>query len=458
MTGVPVPERSAASSARRTTSSSLTTALAAINLKRARTLSTEAAFLWVSRGFVARSSAVTFDALASVDDRLSKFVSALTKRPDLAERLLRAEEAPSKSGHAFVTAVVALRIGAVDVFDELVTQLESEVELLSPLASALAWLEYGEVRLQVERLLALPAPSAARLGILGAVAHRVRPRVTIERALDSEDPRLRGSALEAVGRLGAADLQPRLRAALKDEDDTCRFWGAWSAVRFGDEIGIPVLGRFAADCGSFAKPACDIALRALAPDRAVRAHARLLSMTGSKRLGLLAAGIIGDPTLADWMLNEMEFPSLARPAGAAFCLMTGRDLRRDDLDADRPADSETAGVMPAAASESDGAERQASPALETDALADEIDDDLASPDPLRLRQWWDQNRRAFVPGVRYVAGVQIRPAELTNVLRNGNQQQRAAAALELALLNPDKPLLDVTAPAHRQVITRDQFF
>jgi uncharacterized protein (TIGR02270 family) len=282
--------------------------------------------------------------------------------------------------------------------------------------------------------------------------------MTLERALDSEDPRLRGSALEAVGRFGAADLEPRLRAALDDEDATCRFWGAWSAVRFGDEAGIPVLGRFAADGGALAKPACDIALRALAPDRAVRAHARLVSMASNKRLGVLAAGIIGDPTLADWLLNEMESPSLARPAGAALCLMTGRDLRRDDLDADRPADAEVAEVIPATASESDRAERQAAPELETYALADEIDDDLAWPDTRRFREWWDQNRRAFVHGVRYLAGVPIRPAELTNVLRTGNQQQRAAAALELAMLNPSAPLLDVTAPAQRQGGTSNQFF
>jgi uncharacterized protein (TIGR02270 family) len=433
----------------------MTTALAAINLKRARTLSTEAAFLWASRGFVAASSSVTFDALARVDERLSKFLSALTKRPDVAERLLRHQEAPSTSGHAFVTTVVALRIRATDVFEELVTQLESEVELLLPLSSALAWLEYDEVRSQLQRLLASPAPSVVRLGILGAVAHRVRPKVTLERALDSKDPGLRGSALEAVGRLGAADLQPRLRTALEDEDATCRFWSAWSLVRFGDEIGIPALGRFAADGGAFAKPACDIAFRALEPARAVRAHSRLLSMTGSKRLGLLTAGIIGDPTLADSVLNEMESPSLARPAGAAFCLMTGRDLRRDDLDGARPADVEPPEVKPANASDSDSAERQASPALDPDAIADDIDDDLAWPDALRLRKWWDQNRRAFVRGVRYLAGVPIRPAELMNVMRNGNQQQRAAAALELALLNPDKLLVDVTLPAHRQVGTRD---
>jgi hypothetical protein len=40
---------------------------------------------------------------------------------------------------------------------------------------------------------------------------------------------------------------------------------------------------------------------------------------------------------------------------------------------------------------------------------------------------------------------------LADVLRTGSQPLRAAAALEWALLDPDRPMLDVTAPAHRQV-------
>jgi uncharacterized protein (TIGR02270 family) len=274
--------------------------------------------------------------------------------------------------------------------------------------------------------------------------------VTLERALDSEDSQLRSTALEAVGRLGAVSLHPRLGAALEDDDVACRFWAAWAAVRFGDGMGIPLLGRFAADCGAFAKPACDIVLRALEPERAVRAQARLLSTTGNVRLGVLAAGIIGDPSLADWLLNQMDSESLARPAAAALCLMTGRDLRRNDLDADGPPDAASPTLIQAGTTENEDAAIQAS-SYQADALADEVDDDLAWPDTARLRHWWNQSRHAFVPGSRYLAGAPIRPAELADMLRNGNQQQREAAALELALLNPDAPLLDVRGPAHRQL-------
>jgi len=428
--------------------------ISAITLKRGFELAQQAAFLWIARRFVARSSTVTFDALATLDARVSSIVSALSKRPGLAERFL-ADEPPSfTSGHAFVTAAVALRTGSFDVFDALVARLADQDELLSPLASALAWLEYEEVHSWVKHLLASPAPTTVRLGLMAAVAHRVHPGPALERALAAEDPRLRGSALEAVGRLGAKESAVQLRPALEDEDAVCRFWAAWSVVRFGDGAGIPVLGRFAVDNGVLAKPACDLALRALEPDRAVRTHARLASLTSDPRLGVIAAGIIGDPALADWLLAQMESPPLARLAGAAFCLMTGRDLRRDDLDADYPPDAPAAEEAMAGLPDGDEVQAQLAPYTNDDLLADESDDALAWPDLVKLGRWWNSNRNAFAPGTRYLSGLPIRQVEMFHVWRTGNQQQRAAAALELALLDPQKPAMDVTAPAHRQTAPR----
>jgi len=39
---------------------------------------------------------------------------------------------------------------------------------------------------------------------------------------------------------------------------------------------------------------------------------------------------------------------------------------------------------------------------------------------------------------------------LGDVLRRGSQRQRAAAAIELALINPAQPLFEVRAPGYRQ--------
>ncbi|NUO82425.1 hypothetical protein HUU05_20310, partial [candidate division KSB1 bacterium] len=47
-------------------------------------------------------------------------------------------------------------------------------------------------------------------------------------------------------------------------------------------------------------------------------------------------------------------------------------------------------------------------------------------------------------------GLTITPERLQQVLRNGFQRQRAAAALELAMRQSGQPLFEVRAPGFRQ--------
>jgi hypothetical protein len=56
----------------------------------------------------------------------------------------------------------------------------------------------------------------------------------------------------------------------------------------------------------------------------------------------------------------------------------------------------------------------------------------------------------FHQGARYLLGKPMNPDWLRDILRNGRQRQRAAAALELALQQPGQPLFEVCAPGFRQ--------
>jgi uncharacterized protein (TIGR02270 family) len=288
---------------------------------------------------------------------------------------------------------VALRSGAVSVFDELVERLDEDNALLAPLTSALSWFEYGQVRAHVESLLGSSGPAVVCLGVLSAVAHRFDPGIVLEGALDAPDPLLRGAGLEAAGRLGALDLRPKLLAALEDEDDACWFWGAWSAVRLGERAGeragLSVRGRFAVAEGLFAKPACDIALRALEPDQAVAAHTRFISAVTDKRLGVLAAGIVRDPVLVACLFTQMEAPSLARHAGAALCLVMGRDLRRDHLDGAPPPEGFASSPAECANAGRHSAGAPTRPIMKTVLLMFSLNDGAPSSLPdLRLSGWF----------------------------------------------------------------------
>jgi uncharacterized protein (TIGR02270 family) len=79
------------------------------------------------------------------------------------------------------------------------------------------------------------------------------------------------------------------------------------------------------------------------------------------------------------------------------------------------------------------------------------DEDLPWPEPELVRKWWQQHQGEFRPGVRYLRGKEITPASLKDTLISGNQRQRAAAALELAIRQPTQPLFEVRGPGKRQL-------
>jgi uncharacterized protein (TIGR02270 family) len=85
-----------------------------------------------------------------------------------------------------------------------------------------------------------------------------------------------------------------------------------------------------------------------------------------------------------------------------------------------------------------------------DNVAMDLDENLPWPDAAQLTAWWQKHTPNFQPGTRYLCGQSLTEEWLEHVLRYGYQRQRAAAALELALLRPNQPLFNVRAPGHRQ--------
>jgi uncharacterized protein (TIGR02270 family) len=140
------------------------------------------------------------------------------------------------------------------------------------------------------------------------------------------------------------------------------------------------------------------------------------------RLSVLGAGVVGDPVSIPWLIETMKSPITARLAGEAFSMITGIDLTYHDLNQDPPgtADDENEGVLG-------------------------YDSDLPWPCPSSITEWWRKNQSRFSSGVRHLAGQPITLKSAKDVLVNGIQRQRAAAALELALRVQTEPLFEIRA-------------
>jgi hypothetical protein len=78
------------------------------------------------------------------------------------------------------------------------------------------------------------------------------------------------------------------------------------------------------------------------------------------------------------------------------------------------------------------------------------DDSLPWPDVAKIQQWWAANGQRFQPGVRYFMGAAPARAHCLQVLKEGYQRQRMAAAEYLCLLAPGSSLFNTRAPAWRQ--------
>src|SRR5208337_4999599 len=124
----------------------------------------------------------------------------------------------------------------------------------------------------------------------------------------------------------------------------------------------------------------------------------------------------------------------ARVAGESFSLITGVHIAYDKLEGEKP----------------EGFEAGPTENPEDEDVAMGADLDLPWPDPTLIQKWWNARQGNFAKGTRYLLGKPIEPESLRQALKTGYQRQRAAAALELAILKPGRPLFEVRAPGFRQ--------
>jgi SMI1 / KNR4 family (SUKH-1) len=129
------------------------------------------------------------------------------------------------------------------------------------------------------------------------------------------------------------------------------------------------------------------------------------------------------------LIDLMDIPTIARVAGEAFSMITGVDLSDEHLSGEKP----------------EGFEAGPTEDPEDENVAMDPDENLPWPVAALVAKWWNKHRAQFQTGRRYLKGKEITVQSLRELLLSGNQPERAAAALELALKEPTQPLLEVRA-------------
>lgn len=395
----------------------------------------DAAILHATRTLLTKAPHINLRFLRRFDDRLAAHLDGLHVAGGDAWALCEARLESPHASSVFVAAISAIQNPHAEKLDRLIALAQAVPQCAPGLISAFGWLDRESLRGVVAKLLGSTDPARRAVGIAASALHRIDPALIAARRLEDADSAARARAFRTAGELGKRELVSMLAAAILDEDSTCQFWAAWSAVLLGDrQNALEQLKAVASQEGAPQARALQLALQAMPVSAA---HAMLQQFArdpAHARTLLQGAGLVGDPAYISWLIGHMANARLARIAGEAFSMITGVDLAALDLEGDPPAEI-------AAGPNDDPAD---------DNVDMDVDEDLPWPDQARVQAWWTQQGAKFSQGVRHFVGAPMSRAHCIDVLKSGYQRQRIAAAYHLCLLNPGTPLFECRAPAWRQ--------
>jgi uncharacterized protein (TIGR02270 family) len=382
--------------------------------------SEEAAFLWSLRRRATSAPHYFLKDLVALDERVEAHLDGLRVAGDVGWDFCKENLANESAGEVFALSVLGFGSDKQERMAEAVNAGTVSPKLWSGVVSALGWLDYSTISEKLGKLMDAAAPLHRALGIAAYAIHRQDPGAALTSAIRDSDPILRARALRAAGEIKRDDLRENIRMQLQDDDEGCRFWAAWAITLLGGSEGLPFLMEFVEDNAVFRDRALQLALRTMGLSESRQWLNSLIEKPELARLTVTGTGIIGDPASIPWLIETMNSPITARLAGEAFSMITGVDLAYHDLNQDPPetADDENDGVL-------------------------DHDSELSWPCSSLISEWWRKNQSRFSFGVRYLAGQPINLKSAKDVLVNGKQRQRTAAALELALRVQSEPLFEV---------------
>ena len=413
----------------------------------------EASFLWLLRDRAVHAPHYTLKDLARLDNRVEAHLDGLRIAGDVGWDICKENLSCEEPGEIFAAAVLAFESNDEERIQTVLGAGSNEPDadiqpslaksafptscrsLSRAIVSALGWLPWHSAEPHARNLTAAESPNLRRIGIAAYAVHRKDLGPLLLKGFGSSDALLRSRSLKAAGELGRTDLLAFVQDHLKDKDEKCRFYAAWSAALLGSEQMLPVLREIAVSKGSYAERACTLALRRMPLNEAHAWLRELRQQEQYARLAVQGAGALGDPAAVPWLIEMMAVPELARVAGEAFSMLTGLDLAYEDLETDWP----------------EGFVAGPTEDPEDEDVALDPDEDLPWPAPALIAQWWETHKGRFAAGNRYLAGQPIAAGQLQQVLLSGYQRQRAAAALELALLKPEQSLFEVRTAGFRPV-------
>lgn len=395
----------------------------------------ESAILRNVRGVLVAAPHVKLHQLRRLDDRIAAHLDGVAVAGEFGWKLCEEALENPNVGTVFAATERAIEDKNLPALTTLLALAEALPEVQPGLISAFGWASAQFLQGTIKSLLAASNPFQRQVGIAACAMHQVDPGEALASAIVDKDAPLRARALRVAGEAGRRDLLPACLKALGDTDAACRFWAAYAAALLGEQgKAMPVLQEVVMRPGPLRVRALQLLLKFIAVPQANELLKSLAREPENIRLLIQGVGIAGDSYYVPWLIKQMADLKLTRLAGESFSFITGLDLAYLDLEVKPP----------------ENVELGPNDNPDDDNVAMDEDDSLPWPDAAKIEQWWAANKARFKEGTRYFMGEPVNRAHCVQVLKEGFQRQRMAAALYLCLLQPGTKLFPTRAPAWRQ--------
>ncbi|PKG84090.1 hypothetical protein CXF85_09220 [Colwellia sp. 75C3] len=400
---------------------------------------TDAAFLWEMRAIAVNQPHYDQESLLELEVRLNANLDGLMSTFELSWNIALEQLEYEQGGECFAAAIIAFRSRDLAKIKTIVDHAFTNDDTFIGLASALVWLPKALVNDWINKFLYSKSLDHKYLAIAVCSMRRKNPGDVIQDILTRDDclthHKLLARTLRLVGELKLYVYANIAETMLQHEDPSVAFWANWALLLLGEKKHINNLYPFINEVTPHQIPAIQIAFKVLPAPQARAWISELAKNPDHIRAVIIASGVLGDPHTIPWLIDRMKSFETAKIAGEAFVLITGIDLNRYELIIDTPGDIT---VVPNDDNEDEMVE---------------LDDDEHLPFPYvsKISHMWLKHRTKFIPGSRYILGVELgqnNPAasnKLNQVIQHSSQRQRHSAALSLALLDPQSPLFNTKA-------------
>lgn len=380
-----------------------------------------ASFLWVLRSHAVHQPHYTPGDIKELEQRIDTHLDALMLSIEQAwDCCLQALEF-EEPGEAFTAAVIAFRSHDTKKIQQAVEAGLKNANTFKGFVSALGWLPSTLAHPWIKKFLSSKDINHKYLAIAACSIRREDPGTYLGKFLQREDcqadAKLYARCLRLIGELRRQDLMPALNQAMSVDDPGVCFWANWSAILLGNKTAVNNLKHFVFETGPYQHQAIQLAFRVLPVEHGRAWIAKLLEDKSQIRNVIKAIAALGDPHAVNWLIQQMNQPSIARIAAEAFTMITGIDLEQQQLSKEKP----------------ENIQDDPSDDPADDNVAMDEDENLLWPDVRKVALIWQQYGNGFTVGERYFMGQKIKPEHLIERFDNANQRQRYAASIELTL-------------------------